>query len=159
MPHRHVAGVKDNGPRLWVLPLCGLGRSLDTGGRCGASSDHKPPRCGAMEKPCTPITHRYPSSPRPGMEGHAYAPFLLLIDQIIEGLTALPDATRRDAVPIIVHARHQRERLAAELAAEEAQQAALAEQWEAEEANRDMLMPTTSHGDFVWYGPPPIIVS
>ena len=37
--------------------------------------------------------------------------------------------------------------------------AAMAEQWEAEEANRDMLIPTTSHGDFVWYGPHPIIVS
>ncbi len=100
-----------------------------------------------------------PQQPSLGVEGHAHAPFLLLIDQIIEGLTALPDATRRDAVPIIVHARHQRERLAAELASEEAQQAALAEQWEAHEANRDLLIPTSSHGDFVWYGPPPIIVS
>ncbi len=94
-----------------------------------------------------------------GVEGHAYAPFLLLIDQIIAALNALPDATRRDAVALIVHVRHQRERLAAEVARDEAHLAAMAEQWEAAEANRDMLIPTTSHGDFVWYGPQPIIVS
>jgi len=100
-----------------------------------------------------------PQQPALGLDGHASAPFFQLIDQIIDALAALPDATRRDAVPIIVHARHQRERLAAELAAEDAQQAWMAEQWEAEDANRDLLIPTSSHGDFVWYGPPPIIVS